>query len=109
MLGKVLSMVLGGGGSNNKLAQYADGTLTEVTAEDLKGASNISPYAFAFCSSLTSVTIPDSVTSIGSGAFYICSELSSITIGSGVTSIGSGAFSGCDKLTTVYYTRDVAG
>ena len=95
--------------TENKLAQYADGTLTEVTAEDLKGASNISPYAFAFCSSLTSVTIPDSVTSIGSGAFYICSELSSITIGSGVTSIGSGAFSGCDKLTTVYYTGDVAG
>ena len=95
--------------TENKLAQYADGTLTEVTAEDLKGVSNISAYAFAFCKKLTSATIPDSVTSIGSGAFYICSELSSITIGSGVTSIGSGAFSGCDKLTTVYYTGDVAG
>ena len=108
MLGKVLSMVLSGGGSNNKLIQYADGTLTEVTAEDLKGASNISPYAFVLCNKLINVTIPDSVTTIGYYAFMQCPELSSITIGSGVTSIGDYAFAGCSKLTTVYYTGDVA-
>lgn len=108
MLGKVLSMVLGGGGSNNKLIQYADGTLTEITAEDLKDVSNISPYAFALCNKLTNVTIPDSVTTIGMYAFMQCPELSSITIGSGVTSIGDYAFYGCSKLTTVYYTGDVA-
>ena len=109
MLGKVLSMVLGGGGSNNKLIQYADGTLTEITAEDLKGVSNISPYAFALCNKLTNVTIPDSVTTIGMYAFMQCPELSSVIIGSGVTSIGDYAFGGCSKLTTVYYTGDVAG
>lgn len=44
---------------------------------------------------LTSVNIPDSVTSIGERAFYGCYELTSMTIGSGLTSIGDNAFSGC--------------
>ncbi|MDE7291612.1 MAG: leucine-rich repeat protein [Treponemataceae bacterium] len=44
---------------------------------------------------LTSVNIPDSVTSIGERAFYGCYELTSMTIGSGLTSIGDKAFSGC--------------
>ena len=44
--------------------------------------------AFRGCSGLTSVTIPDSVTSIGNWAFYGCSGLTSVTIGNSVTSIG---------------------
>lgn len=44
---------------------------------------------------LTTVNIPDSVTSIGERAFYGCYELTSMTIGSGLTSIGDNAFSGC--------------
>ena len=49
------------------------------------------------------VTIPDSVTSIGSYAFEYCRSLTSITIPDSVTSIGSGAFYGCENLTNVYY------
>ena len=49
---------------------------------------------FSLCSGLTSVTIPNSVTSIGEYAFSGCSGLTSITIGTGVLSIGSNAFSG---------------
>ena len=56
---------------------------------------------FSGCSSLTSVTIPDSVTSIGGYAFFGCSSLTSVTIGNGVTSIGDYAFSGCSSLTSV--------
>ena len=44
--------------------------------------------AFSECSGLTSVTIPDSVTSIGDGAFSGCSGLTSVTIPDSVTSIG---------------------
>ena len=50
---------------------------------------------------MTSITIPDSVTSIGAEAFYNCSSLTSITIPDSVTSIGSNAFYSCSKLTTV--------
>ena len=48
---------------------------------------------------LTSITIPDSVTSIGSYAFSGCSGLTSIEIPDSVTSMGSNAFSDCDILT----------
>jgi hypothetical protein len=51
--------------------------------------------AFCGCSSLTSITIPSSVTEIGDYAFYGCSKLSSITIPPLLTEIGEGAFDGC--------------
>ena len=59
--------------------------------------------AFDGCSSLTSVTIPDSATSIGEYAFYGCSSLTSVTIPDSVTSIGKYAFDGCSKLTNVTF------
>lgn len=62
--------------------------------------TSIGDYAFESCSSLTSVTIPEGVTSIGDGAFYACS-LISITIPEGVTSIRSSAFYCCWELTSI--------
>ena len=61
----------------------------------------IAGSAFYNCSGLTSVTIPNSVTSIGYGAFSECSGLTSVTIPNSVTSIGEYAFSLCSKLLSV--------
>ncbi len=60
--------------------------------------TSIGDYAFADCYSLTSLTIPNSVTYIGEGAFCECHRLMNITIPNSVTSIGGAAFSNCTSL-----------
>ncbi|MDE6089688.1 MAG: leucine-rich repeat domain-containing protein [Duncaniella sp.] len=62
---------------------------------------------FTGCSGLTSVIIPNSVTSIGSGAFSGCSGLTSVVIPNSVTSIGVSAFSGCSGLTSVVIPNSI--
>ena len=61
----------------------------------------IAASSFEFRDSLSSITIPDSVTSIGYEAFYGCTSLSSISIPNSVTDIEFAAFSGCTSLTSV--------
>ena len=75
-----------------------------------EGVTCIGSGAFAYCSNLTSITIPESspLMSIGNAAFYWCQSLTSITIPVSVTSIGSAAFGGCSSLTAVYcYAEEV--
>ena len=57
--------------------------------------------AFHNCTSLTSITLPEGLTSIGERAFYDCTGLTRITLPEGLTSIGEYAFSNCDKLTSI--------
>ena len=66
-----------------------------------EGTKIIADGAFLDCDSLSSITIPNSVTSIGYLTFCDCRNLTSITIPDSVTSIGTGAFLGCEKLTSV--------
>ena len=89
------------------------------------GTKCIADDAFSNCTGLKSVTIPDSVTSIGGYSFSDCTSLKSITIPDSVTSIGNSAFYGCtglkevhissvekwcniDFASNVYYGRDTA-
>jgi hypothetical protein len=72
-----------------------------------EGTRGIAYYAFESCSGLTSVTIPNSVTTIGSNAFYGCSNLTTVAIPNGVTSIGSSAFDCCSNLTAVTIPNSV--
>ena len=73
--------------------------LTSVTIPN--SVTSIGASAFSGCSGLTSVTIPNSVTSIGAGTFSGCSGLTSVTIPSSVTNIGASAFAGCSGLTEI--------
>ncbi len=73
--------------------------LTSVTIPN--SVISIGTYAFSGCSGLTSVTIGNSVTTIGGSAFAGCSGLTSVTIPNSVTTIGGSAFSGCSGLTSV--------
>ncbi len=69
--------------------------------------TSIGDYAFEGCTSLTNITIPDSVTSIVDWAFHGCTSLTSITIPDSVTSIGEYAFNGCTSLTSITIPNSV--
>ncbi|MBQ3502839.1 MAG: leucine-rich repeat domain-containing protein, partial [Clostridia bacterium] len=86
-------------------AFYYCTSLTNVTIED--GLENIGAYAFYGCSSLTEIIIGDDVISIGDYSFHSCVALVNVTIGTSVTSIGKDTFSGCSLLASVYYTDTI--
>jgi hypothetical protein len=80
-------------------------SLTSVTIPN--SVTNIGNSAFYGCTGLVGITIPDSVMSIGAYAFYGCTDLASVTIGSNVTSVGDYAFAGWTALTNVIIPNSV--
>jgi hypothetical protein len=78
---------------------FAGAGLTSLTIPN--SVSSIGDGAFADCTSLTSVTIPDTVTELGRQAFEFCSGMTNVTIGNRVTNIGGYAFVHCVALTSV--------
>ena len=79
--------------------------LTSVTIPN--GVTSIGYCAFKDCLNLTHITIPDSVTEIKEWVFFGCSGLISITIPNGVTSIGYKTFEGCIKLTNIILPNSI--
>lgn len=72
------------------------------------GVTSIGDSAFSRCSSLTSIKIPNSVTSIGIGAFSYCSRLTNIVIPNNVKIIQEGTFYFCQKLTILTIPANVS-
>lgn len=80
--------------------------LTIPSSLDGHTVKQIGSYAFEKNTTLTSVSIPETVTELKYSAFMDCTSLTAVTIPSGLTksgSLGSGAFSGCSALTTVQF------
>lgn len=108
----------GGGGGDDSFAKMIDKSI--VTANIPYGITRIQWYAFYGCSSLTSITIPNSVTLINSNAFNSCGltelnipdsvtfinmdafsynrNLRTVVIGTGITNISNNVFKNCEVL-----------
>ena len=85
--------------SNNPQGESLD----LVVPSELQGKKVVAIGARAFynCDSLSSITLPEGVTTIGDGAFWYCGSLSSISLPESVTTIGKKAFEDCDSLTSI--------
>ena len=81
-------------------AAFFNSAVTSVTIPD--SVTSISDDAFVNCPQLTNISIPNSVTYIGFFAFGSCTSLKSITLPSSLSSISGALFSGCSQLTTIH-------
>lgn len=90
------------GSTLEKIGEHCFSGNTYMTSINIPDSvTSIGNMAFYQCSGLTSITIPNSVTSIGYMAFEQCSNLESVTIGSGVTRIEDDTFNLCSGLTSI--------
>lgn len=81
-------------------AAFFNSAVTSVTIPD--SVTSISDDAFVNCPQLTNISIPNSVTYIGFSAFNSCTSLKSITLPSSLSTISRALFSGCSQLTTIH-------
>ena len=95
------------GTGNNIISTYMFYGCKLTSIRIPNSVTSIYDDAFSSCISLTSLTIPNSVTSIGKNAFACCISLTSITIPNSVTSIGWSAFGGCTGLTSITIPNSV--
>ena len=84
------------------LSEYSGNASEIILPDNYKGEKYaIGNNVFKYNSSITSITIPNSVTSIGDYAFLSCLSLTNVTIGKGVINMGGGVFYGCLSITTI--------
>ena len=91
---------------NTAISPYPEGDITIPSTLGGKPVVRIGDAAMSYLRLLTSVTIPNSVTSIGENAFYSCSGLESVEM-PGVKEIDANAFCGCTSLSSIVLSDDV--
>lgn len=84
-----------------KVAYLYKGDMVDEPFVIKEGCKAISDVAFRGCKALKSITIPDSVTSIGAEAFCGCTNLTSLTLSNSVKRVCYHAFKGCTKLVSL--------
>ena len=101
--GRPVTTILAGtfNGTGELTQEIVNAGLGSATTVIIEGYSSIGPHAFQGSTSLTSVTIGNSVQTISTGAFFGCNKLTSVTIPNSVLTIDTRAFFGCNKLTSV--------
>ena len=87
-------------------AAFHDSAVTSVTIPD--SVTSILDGAFGFCSQLTNISIPNSVTYISFSTFRSCTSLKSITLPSSLSTISEALFFGCSQLTTIHIPDSVS-
>ena len=85
-------------------AYVADNTLKEAI---ITSGEKILDYTFASCSNLTTVTLPNTVTTIGKGAFSHCTKLTNFILPNTVTTIEQYAFSSCTNLKKIEFSKNI--
>ena len=83
------------------IAQYAFSGCKFQSISIPDSVATIGPWAFGGCSSLQNITLPSSVTTIGENAFNGCKSLQNVTIPNSVMAIGPWAFGGCSSLQNI--------
>ena len=96
---RLKKVIITGGASIECGAFYGCTSLSSITIPD--SVTSIGNSAFCDCSSIANITIPDSVMFIGDRAFYGCTSLASVTIPDSVTSIGEWTFNSCTSLASI--------
>lgn len=88
----------------SRLAQLAEGSITEITADDLFGIETIAAYVFSQCYSLKTLEFSDSIKVISKSAFASCTKLERVRFGynSKINQIGVNVFNYCTSLKRVY-------
>jgi len=82
-----------------KVSEEAFAGCTGVTSVILpEGVTDIGDYAFKYCNSMTAFTMPSTVTTLGKGAFYGCNQLATLTLPSGITRMEDETFYQCFAL-----------